>query len=69
MLSNGSADSEQLAFLAKAFQDYCRDRNIEPYSREAEAAGRLVMSLFSSGAQTPEQMNAALARTSDRKVA
>jgi hypothetical protein len=63
MFSNGTADSEQLAFLANAFQDYCREQHIEPYSHEAEDAGRLVMTLFANGARTPAQMKAALALT------
>jgi hypothetical protein len=63
MFSDGSANPEQLDILATAFQDYCREHRIEPYSHDAEDAGRLVMQAFTGGARTPEQLKMALAVT------
>lgn len=61
MFFDGSANSEQLEILTAVVRDHCRERDIEPGSQEGEDVGRLVMSLYSNGARTSEQLRARLA--------
>lgn len=60
MLFTGIANPAQLKILTAALEKYCRNKSIELGTPEHEEAGRLVMSLFNSGALTPEQLGTAL---------
>jgi hypothetical protein len=56
----GIVDPEQLDVLSKVLNDHCATCGIEPSTPEYEDAGYLVMSLFMRGAQTAEELKAAL---------
>ena len=61
----GIANPEQLAVLSRALDEYCHARGITDELGRDNAAS-MVMSVFSSGSSTLEELKAALAATSDR---
>ena len=65
MLFNGSADSEQMAILAKALNDHCLAFGISDES-ERETIAVLVMSLFNNGATSAAELKAGLYGVSER---
>jgi hypothetical protein len=56
----GLVDPEQLEVMSKVLNDHCASCGVEPSTPEYESAGYLVMSLFINGAQTVEELKAAL---------
>jgi hypothetical protein len=56
----GIFNPEQLAVLSKTLDDYCASCGIEQFTPEHEDAVYLVMALFQQGAQTAEELKAAL---------
>jgi hypothetical protein len=67
MENDGVVHPEQLAMLTEALDVYCRDAGIKPDTPEYEMAGHRVIALFENGAQTAEQLLAALL-PSERKA-
>jgi hypothetical protein len=63
MTFNGIYSPEQLAVLSKVLDDHCQNFGIEPSSPEHENASYLIMALFEKGAQTAEELQAALEAT------
>ena len=57
----GVADENQLAILAKVFDDFCRNQGLIAASPEREDVATLIMSLFGAGKRSPEELKAALA--------
>jgi hypothetical protein len=57
---SGVANPKQLAILTTALETYCRDAGIEPGTSAHEDAARLVISLFSTGSHSAEDLAAAL---------
>jgi hypothetical protein len=55
-----SASPDQLAVLRQIFKDRCRAAGIEAGHREYDSLALRIMSLFESGVQTAEELNAAL---------
>jgi hypothetical protein len=60
---NGIYSPEQLAVLSKILDDYCQNSGIERSSPDHEDASYLLMALFEKGAQTAEELQAALEAT------
>ena len=60
MRLTGICNPEQLASLSKVLDDHCAKHGIEPFSSDYEDASYRVMSLFMNGAQTSEELKAAL---------
>jgi hypothetical protein len=56
----GIMDPEQLAVLTKVLDDHCAERGIERSSPDGLDAGHVILSLFGNGAQTVEELKAAL---------
>lgn len=61
----GIADPAQLSILTKALDDHCLAFGISDES-ERDMIARLVMSLFSNGATSAEELMAGLHGVSDR---
>ena len=60
MRYHGSATPEQLAILHQIFNDRCQAGGIGPGHPEHEILALRIMNLFESGAQTAEDLTAAL---------
>ena len=65
MSFTGIANPEQLSILCRALDEHCRARGISD-EQSRDNAATLVMSLFASGANSLEELTAALAAVSDR---
>jgi len=57
---NGTANPEQLRLLTEALRSYCAEARIEPGTDEYERVAGLIMTLFTNGAATPEELAEAL---------
>ena len=60
---SGIADPDQLRVLTDALDTYCREAGIERGSAAHEDAAWLVVTLFSSGMSTVEELSSALANS------
>ena len=60
---SGVADPDQLRVLTEALESYCREAGVEPGTKAHDDAARLVMSLFSTGASTAEELSSALSNS------
>jgi hypothetical protein len=60
---SGVADPDQLSVLTDALKNYCREAGIEPGTPAHEDAAWLVMTLFSSGMSTPDELSSALSNS------
>jgi hypothetical protein len=60
MPSTGIYNPEQLEVLSKVLDNYCASCGIERSTPEFEDAGHLLMELFEQGAQTADELKAAL---------
>jgi hypothetical protein len=56
----GIIDPEQLAVLTKVLDDHCAERRIDRSSPDGLEVGRLILSLYGTGAQTVEELKTAL---------
>ena len=57
---SGIVEPEQLAILTALVDAYCKEQGIDPASDEGEQVALLVMTLFSVGASTAEELGVAL---------
>ena len=65
----GIANPEQLRVLTEALARYCRSAGIEPGTLEHENAAAFLMTLFTSGAATADELvNAAVLSESGRRA-
>jgi hypothetical protein len=60
---SGIACPEELRVLRQALRAYCQEAGIEPGTAAHEDAAWLVMTLFSSGVSTPEELSSALSNS------
>lgn len=60
MLFTGIYSPEQLALMSRVLDDYCVRHSIAPFSPDHVDASYLIVSLFQNGAQTTEELKAAL---------
>ena len=59
---SGIADAEQLCVLTQALDAYCREAGVAPGTPAHDDAAWLVMTLFSSGISSAEELSSALSK-------